>query len=78
MFKETKEGQTHYCCQKRLKEQGKEAFCCHCVPYDDCLENKFCKKCISELKRSGTCPIDCKCQDIDEEFVKWFDSKVLQ
>lgn len=29
-------GETHSCCNKRLKEMGGKAQCCYCVPHDGC------------------------------------------
>ena len=37
-FKHGEEG-THFCCDKRLKKEGKKARCCECVPHDDCEFN---------------------------------------
>lgn len=27
---------THYCCDKRLKEEGGKAKCCECFPHKGC------------------------------------------
>ncbi len=29
-------GTTHYCCNKRLREEGGKAQCCECVPHEGC------------------------------------------
>src|SRR3990167_4522892 len=31
--------ETHSACQKRIKEEGGKARCCHCVPHKDCEIN---------------------------------------
>lgn len=29
--------ETHSCCNKRLQEQGGKAYCCYCVPHENCI-----------------------------------------
>ena len=46
--KKEKCGETHSCCNKRLREEGGKARCCYCFPHEGCEFNQPEEECKHE------------------------------